>query len=62
MTQIGVCLYVAASCAAAVLTKDGSDYVSRVAELSRRGSPQGNPELEKFLKGLTRDQMVVAAR
>jgi len=35
---------------------------TRIEELSRYGTPQGNPQLEAYLKTLTRPQMLQAAR
>lgn len=35
---------------------------TRIEELSRHDTPQGNPQLEAYLKTLTRSQMIEAAR
>lgn len=35
---------------------------SRISELSKKDTPQGNPELVAYLKTLTREQMLQAAR
>lgn len=37
-------------------------YWSRIEELSKTGTPQGNPPLDKYLKSLTHQEMIQAAR
>ncbi|MBN1909668.1 MAG: hypothetical protein JW818_08015 [Pirellulales bacterium] len=41
---------------------DAPDYWSNIVELSKKGTPAGNPELERYLESLTRDEMLTAAR
>jgi len=39
-----------------------SNYWSHIQELSKRSTPQGNPQLETYLKSLTPSEMLQAAR
>lgn len=39
-----------------------SGYWPKISELSKQGTPRGNPALEKYLKSLTEEQMLIALR
>jgi len=45
-----------------VCAADEPDYFAKIAELAKKGTAYANPELEQYLKSLTRDQMLTAAR
>ncbi len=39
-----------------------NNYGSKILELDKKGTPQGNPELVKYLKSLTKEQLLTALR
>jgi hypothetical protein len=48
--------------AVAAWAADVPDYVARLKALTKSGTAHKNPELEAFLRSLTRDEMLVAAK
>jgi hypothetical protein len=53
---------VSAVSALAICAREREDYWSRIEALAEKGTGHGNPQLVKYLKSLSRDQMLVAAR